>query len=240
MKEKILAAIRAKFPSVTLSKKRLDSIAAVIEGDVIDDETKIDAALTTYNKYNPVADMAKQDADLRGLNKKVGELESGKKTTTTTPETKTENVPVDEDTPVWAKALIEQNKTLATDLAAIKGEKTASTIRAKVTEMLNEKGKEVPASYWGKRSLPEKEEDMEAFATEVRTDYAAFAKEMTDKGLSVLSAPRSGAPVATGTKAINPEVKQFMESKKGPSPVNGTAAPVQGAATGFINTPAPL
>lgn len=239
MKEKILAAIRAKFPSVTLSKKRLDSIAAIIEGDVIDDETRIDAALTTYNKYNPIADMAKQDADLRGLNKKVGELEAGKKTTTDKPAAKDE-VPVDDDTQPWAKSLIESNRAMADRLAKMEVEKTGSAIRAKATEMLNEKGKEVPASYWGKRALPEKEEDLEAFATEVRTDYAAFTKEMTDKGLSIFSAPRTGTQVATGTKTVNPQVKEFMESKKGAAPVSGAAVAAPSAGSGFINTPAPL
>lgn len=235
MKEKILAAIKAKFPHVNLSKKRLEAIAAKIEAKVIDDETKIDAALDVFNEYNPLVEMAKQDDTLRDLNSKVKAAPAKKDEPV-----KVEPVVADDDAPAWAKAMIEQNTRLVNDLAAIKGEKAAASIRTKATEMLNEKGKEVPASYWGKRALPEKEDDLEAFTTEVRTDYAAFAKEMTEKGLSVLSAPRSGAPVTVGTKTVNPEVKQFMENKKAAPAVNGTAAPAQGAGTGFINTPAPL
>jgi hypothetical protein len=175
MKEKIIAAIKAKFPNVNLSKKRLEAIAAKIEAKVIDDETKIDAAITTYDEYNPLVDIAKHD-----------------------------------DTPEWAKAMIEQNKLLAQGLSALQGEKIATTMRQKAIDKL----KDVPASYWGKRVIPEKEEEMDAFAAEVQTDYAAFKKEMTEAGISVLSVPKSGeAPDTTKATTVSPEIKAFTEKQ---------------------------
>lgn len=212
MKEKILAAIKAKFPAVNLSKKRLEAIAAKIEAKVIDDETKIDAALDAFNEYNPLSDMAKQDDTLRNLEAKVKAAAPAKKDEPV----KVEPVVVDDDTPAWAKALIEQNKILSTGLAALQGEKAVSSIRAKATEKLSEKGKEVPASYWGKRTLPEKEEDLDAFVNDVQTDYTAFTKELTEKGLSVVGAPRTGTGAVGGgvTKEVSAEIKGFVATQQ--------------------------
>lgn len=215
MKEKILAAIKAKFPAVNLSKKRLEAIAAKIEAKVIDDETKIDAALDAFNEYNPLADMAKQDDTLRNLEAKVKAAAPAKKDEPA----KVEPIEVTDDTPAWAKALIEQNKLLSTGLATLQGEKALSSIKAKATEKL----KDVPTSYWGKRALPEKEEDLEAFITEVQTDYTGFTKELTEKGLSIVGAPRTGAgPVVAGSKEISPEIKGFVAATQAKAAVTVT------------------
>ena len=199
MKEKIIAAIKAKFPAINLSKPRLNAIAAKIEAKIIDDETKIDGALDTYNEYNPLADIAKADDKLRDLESKS----KGKKEDTPT-EDKKEVAPPD-DAPEWAKALIEQNKALAQSVAAMQGEKVQNSIKSKATEKL----KEVPNSYWGKRALPEKDEDLDAFVTEVAADYAQFKQEMTDQGLSVLAAPRAGGASQAATK-VSPEIQAFV------------------------------
>lgn len=203
MKEKIIAAIKRMFPNVNLSKKRLEAIAAKIEAKVIDDETKIDAAITTYDEYNPLVEIAKQDDTIRNLEGKL-------KPPTKKDEPVIPAVPViTDDTPEWAKAMIEQNKLLAAGLSALQGEKIMTTMRQKVTEKL----KDVPASYWGKRVIPEKEEDMDAFIADVQADYTAFKKEMTEAGISVLSVPKSGeAPDAKAT-AVSPEIKAFAEKQ---------------------------
>jgi hypothetical protein len=209
MKEKIIAAIKAKFPQVNLSKKRLEAIAAKIETKVIDDETKIDAAIENYNDYNPLVELAKQDDTIRNLEAKLkapkGETEEQRKTR----EEKEALEKVPDDTPAWAKALIEQNKQLSEGFAALQGEKVAQTMKQKATELL----KEVPVSYWGKRTVPVKEEDIEAFVTEVTTDYAAFKQEMTNSGLGFLSKPNSGVQTGEKTKEVSPEVKAFMDKQ---------------------------
>jgi len=216
-KDKIIAAIKAKYPAINLSKKRLDAIAAKIEEKVIDDETKIDAAIDTYNDYNPIADIAKQDDIQRNLEAKVKAATPKKEEKTEPVKPATEEV-VDDGTPAWAKALIEQNKTLATGLAALQGEKVASTMRAKATEKL----KEIPASFWAKATLPQKEEDLDAFVTEVQTDYTAFTQELTNKGLAQFQTPAAGAAAAggaggaagTASKTVSPEVKAYAEQQQ--------------------------
>jgi hypothetical protein len=204
MKEKIIAAIKAKFPTVNLSKKRLEAIAAKIEAKVIDDETKIDAAITTYDEYNPLVEIAKQDDTIRSMESKL-------KPPVKKDEPIVPPVPViTDDTPEWAKAMIEQNKLLAAGLSALQGEKVATTMRQKAIEKL----KDVPASYWGKRVIPEKEEEMDAFVADVQTDYTAFKKELTEAGISVLSVPKSGeTPDPTKTTTVSPEIKAFAEKQ---------------------------
>jgi hypothetical protein len=198
MKEKIIAAIKAKFPAINLSKKRLEAIAAKIETKVIDDETKIDAAIDAFNDFNPIADIAKTDDTIRNLEAKAK-----------APTPKKDELPeppappvITDDTPEWAKAMIEQNKILAQGLSALQGEKIAGTIRQKATDKLTG----IPASYWGKRVLPDKEEDLEAFITDVQTDYEGFKKELTDQGLSVLPAPKGALPV--DPKVVKPASKE--------------------------------
>jgi len=209
MKEKIIAAIKAKFPAINLSKKRLNEIAAFIEKKVIDDETKVDAALDSYNDFNPIADIAKQDDTIRNLEAKLKAAQPPKK------EEVKEDPPIEvtDDTPAWAKALIEQNKKLNEGLTALQGEKIKTTIHGKITDKLNEKGKEVPASFWGKRIIPDKEEEIEAFVTEVQTDWSGLVKESTEKGLSMLSAPKSSAAPPVDSKVVSPEIKAFVEKQ---------------------------
>jgi hypothetical protein len=207
MKEKIIAAIKRMFPSVNLSKKRLEAIAAKIEAKVIDDETKIDAAITTYDEYNPLVDIAKQDDTIRNLEAKAKTTPS-KKDDPTVPIVPAVPV-ITDDTPEWAKAIIEQNKLLAAGFAVLQGEKISTTMRQKATDKL----KDVPATYWGKRPLPDKEEDIDAFVADVQADYTAFKKELTEAGISVLSVPKSGEAPDPKTTTVSPEIKAFAEKQ---------------------------
>lgn len=223
IKEAILAAIKAKFPAINLSKKRLEQIATVIEKKVIDDETKIDAALTVYDEYNPLSEMAKTDDLNRGLAAKVKGLE-----TPTKKDEKTEPAAsaagsaaaadtLDDGTPTWAKTLIQTTQTMAQRLATLEGEKVQSTIMTKAKEALPG----IPASYWAKRTLPVKEEDLEAFVTEVQTDYTALTQELTSNGVKLMNQPAAGsggaavaAAAGTKTTAVSPEVKAFAEKER--------------------------
>lgn len=207
MKEKIILAIKTKFPKANLSKARLNEISAKIEKKVIDDETKIDSSIDEFNEYVDILALAVQDDKLRTTSARLKEIEDGIK-----PKAADEPL-VDDDAPAWAKALIEQNKKLNETVSAIQGEKNATTIRGKA----NEKLKDIPVSYWGKRSIPDTEDALDAFVAEVTEDYAGFTKDMTEKGLTVLSgagntrAAASGTGGNTGPEKINPSVKAYME-----------------------------
>lgn len=219
MKEKILAAIKAKFPKVNLSKPRLNAIADRIEKTVIDDETKIDAALDAFNDFNPLAELAKQDDTMRDLQGKLKIAALAKKDDESPKE---EKVELPEDTPSWAKALLKQNETLSTTLAALQGKEVANTIKAKATELL----KDIPVSYWGKRAIPEKVEDLDAFIEDVNTDYTTFTQDLTNKGLLLTPKPVGGNDPAK-KEAVDPAIKAYVEKEAAKTTA---AVPAVGAA----------
>jgi hypothetical protein len=204
MKEKIIAAIKAKYPAINLSKKRLDAIAAKIETKVIDDETKIDAALETYNDFNPLADIAKQDDAIRNYEAKLKNQQPPKND-----KPDPEPAPPD-DTPAWAKSLIESNKTLSEKLAAIEGEKKVSTIKSTIASKL----KEVPSTYWEDWAIPDKDEDVDGFIEKVNTKYTAFTKDLTDKGIAVVPMPGSGGRKAETKEATKEELDLVVQNLK--------------------------
>lgn len=231
MKEKIIAALKAKFPAINLSKSRLEAIADRIEPKVGDDEAKIDAQLDAFNEWNPIADIAKNDDTVRDLKAKL-------KNAAPAPKDKDKTDPAEpalpDDTPAWAKALIEQNKTLSQDIAVMKGEK----IRTKVQAIAAEKLKDVPEIIWSKRPIPEKEDELDAFVAEVKADYSAYQKDATEKGLSVLGPAKAGQQQQAGVKGIPAAVKQAFDKQAG----NGQAQQAQPPAgkANYINTPAPI
>jgi ubiquitin len=216
MKDKIIAAIKAKFPAINLSKKRLNAIAAVIEKKVIDDETKIDATLDDLNSFTPLSELAKQDDEVRTLEAKIksAQLPKDKDDVEATP------VPGD-DAPAYVKTLVEGLNKLTTQVQQLQSERAQTTVRQQIADKL----KDVPASYWGKRAIPEKQEGVENFITEVTADYMQFKQELTDQGLAVLSTPRSAQQTDTGKeKAVNPEVKKFAESQARQNAASAVAA----------------
>lgn len=87
-------------------------------------------------EFQKEGDRRVTEAQKKAAEKKPGE--EGK-----TGEEKTEQKP--NDTPDWAKALIEEVKTL-------KAEKAQSGIKAKAADKL----KDIPASYYEKRTMPER------------------------------------------------------------------------------------
>lgn len=198
MKEKIIAAIKAKYPAVNLSPKRLDAIAAILEPKVTD-ETLIDAQLDAFNDFNPIAEIAKTDDRIRSLEAKT-KTPGQPKTPTDKKDEDAPPTPVD-DTPAWAKPLIETVKALV-------GEKQQSTIKAKLAEKL----KDVPESYWVKRLLPEKDEEIDAFIADVTNDFGAFTKEITDKGIGVIPKPGAGGKAADTKEATKEEVAEVVSA----------------------------
>lgn len=209
MKEKILAAIKAKFSTAKLSAKRLDALAATIEAKVGTDETLIDTTLDALNEIYPLADIAKDDHIRSTLEGKLKATQTKKQDDSTDSAAST-TTDIPDDTPTWAKALIESNKTLSSKLAAIESEKNQSTMKQKATTLL----KDIPASYWNRWQLPEKDEDLETFVEGVKTDYTAFTKDLTDKGIAVIPQPASGGTTTPKPEEVSTDMKQYLESKK--------------------------
>lgn len=210
MKEKILARFKAKFPAVNLSKKRLDALADKLEPKITD-ESQIDAQLDALNDAFSFEDIARNDDQIRDL--------SGKLKKAANPEKKEEpSSEIPADAPEWMKTFMKQQqdstKAMADKLSAFEAKERNESIRGSISKALTGKdGKEVvPSSYWQKRALPEKAEDVEGFVKELTDDFTAFKQEMTNQGLSSMSRPLVAAQNAQQT-AVSPAVKQFMDKQ---------------------------
>jgi hypothetical protein len=209
MKDLILARFKAKYPGVNYSKKRLEALVAKLEGKNVKDEAEIDAQLDALNDAHPFDEIAKSDDQIRDLSGKL------KKAATPEKDKDTPEPEVPADMPEWAKPLFAQNKTLNEKLAKMEGEKIQGTIKSKISESLKGKdGKEsIPSVFWSKRQIPQKEEEIDAFVSELQTDYTAFKQELTNQGLSHLQAPRGGQSNSAPTGTVNADVKRFAEAQ---------------------------
>lgn len=204
MRDKILAQLKLKFPGVNLSKARLDTIVDKL-ATKITDETQIEAKLDELNDIMPFADIARQDDRLRTL-------EANAKNAKPQPKPDAENGGEggegsggkNDDTPAWAKSLMQQVESL-------KADKTQTGMRSRLAEKL----KDVPASYYAKRALPEKDEDLEAFIEEVKTDYTAFKQELVNDGLAVQAKPVNGEDGGKpAEKAVLADIKDWSDKEK--------------------------
>ncbi len=134
-KAKVIARIKALFPKINLSVKRLDAIADKLSKKPADDadEAAIDAVINDFNDVLSFEDIAKEDDRARTLEadkKKAEEAAKKKANSKSEEEEEEEEEEGDEipaDTPAWAKALIKSNKTLKADLDSIKSGKVLET-----------------------------------------------------------------------------------------------------------------
>jgi hypothetical protein len=176
MREKIKDQLKAKLQTLgvkNLSNTRIDAIADKL-ATKITEETEIDAKLDELNDIMPFADIAKQDDRLRTL--------ESKKDKPATQQQQQQDPPPADEMPSWAKPLFEK-------VTALEAEKQKEAIRNKVHK--HEKLKNIPQILLKGRTLPEKEEDIDAFVAEVESDFAAFNQEVVEKGLATGSKPAS-------------------------------------------------
>jgi hypothetical protein len=174
MKQKIIARIKAKFPGVNLSVKRLDEISAKLEAKITD-ENEIDAKLDDVNDVTPFADMAKQDDRIRDLEVKAKKTGIKKPETTDVDENEPGAAKVDngEEIPAWAKPLMATVQQLAT-----------GNVQASMRTKLKEQLKDVPETFYQRWTLPEKEEDLAAFVENVKADYSTFKQESNNNSFA--------------------------------------------------------
>lgn len=202
---------KAKTLGVNLTQKRIDAYADKLHKKYPDltDEADHDTHIEDLHDMLDFVAVAKEDDRIRtleaqakkGQEKKEGpdgdELAGGKG--------KEEG----DETATLLKTLIESNKTLQQEIAAIKTKDQQQSIQSKLSG--HEKLKAVPAAFWSKRAIPQTEEEIEAFAAEVETDYASFEQEMVTKGLSSQSRPPASAGGASGK--VDNDVVSFAKKQ---------------------------
>lgn len=204
MKNKIKERLKAKFPGVNLSQKRIDAIADRLESKV-KEESEIDQALDDMDSFYPFADIAKEDDRVRGLEAK------------TKPEPKP-NDPKPEPTPSpddpkdeVSKALLEQLKALSEKVNAIESNKTSESRKSvleKKLEGLPDKVKTKFVKDFNRMSF-QTDEDFNTFLSETEADIAEIKQDFSNQNLKTFGRPAIGGG-KTEKEPAKEEVKSIV------------------------------
>lgn len=204
-KQKVLLMLKPKVRQFGFNKKELQGIAAKIADNLTsaDDasdedvnaeiEEKIDAVIPYLQVSQSYANRLVEDArkqndddepDDNDDDKPSGKRKSGSKNT------KDDKDKDDDKTPEWAASLLKTVESLTNEITTLKGEKVASTRRARLEELLKDAG-----SY-GKRTLKnfdrmkfETDDEFDEFFSDVEQDLKDYTQELADKGLENLNTP---------------------------------------------------
>lgn len=147
MKQKILDALKTRYAGV--SDTILDRVADKLAKTVTDEDaiaTAVDGAFSDI--LEAYGDRRATDASktaVANYERKHG-LKDGQKVSGGEPPIEP-NQPKQDDMPAWAQALVDSNKKLAERLAAIDGERTATTRRGKLNELLKDLPEQLRKPY---------------------------------------------------------------------------------------------
>ncbi len=219
-KQQVLLRLKPKVKAFGFNKKELMSVAAKIADNLTstDDaseedvnaeiDTAIDAALPYLQvsqsfanrvieenrKKNDDDDETDDEGDDESSNAINCQSGSNKKN----PKNKGKN----DDTPEWAKGMLQTIETLTGKISALEGEKLVASRKAKLEALLKDTG------TFGSRTLKsfskmsfENDEEFEEFYSEVEEDLKAYNQERADAGLSTTGMP----PAAGGGKSKEEE-----------------------------------
>ena len=173
LKDKILAALKIKFANKGFSAKALEGLAEEL-AKTVTEEANIETAISGVE---PVLNLMQGEVDRR-VTEAVAKAKTEKKEETGTgvnPEKKedTTNKPAgDEQTPAWAKAIIDQHKQLADKINTIEQGKTIDSRKSRLEAKLakvNEKDKGRYLKNFPRMKF-DTEEEFDAFLTEVEED----------------------------------------------------------------------
>jgi hypothetical protein len=206
---------------VNLSTKRMDAIADRLhkKNPDLKDDKDHDEKIDELNELSPFEDIAKSDDRVRTLEAKTkekppkkdedqeeeGEGEDDAGTTKPKPKGKKKT---DDEPPAWAKQLLGE-------VASLKKEKVQSTIQQKIAAKLKDK---VPEKFYSKRALPESEEDLDDFISEIETDWSDLKQSENNEGLGKTTKPGGGGEGADNLdvtdKGVKASVDRFFEKSK--------------------------
>jgi hypothetical protein len=204
MKEKILAQLIAKYPGV--SKKFLGLLAEK-QSTKVTDETQIEGVINELDNLPiSVTDLAaewQKEGDARVIAAKkewlVNPPKPDKPPKTDPPPT---DPPKPDDEPAWFKAYREANDA---KLNGLLQEKQQQSLQQKLKS--HEKLKDIPEKFWSKRQLP-KDEEIDAFADEVATDYSEIVPQQTQGSFI----PGVGKRQKTDAKPSDKEIEGIVNN----------------------------
>lgn len=196
MKNKILELLKPKFEGVseTILGRIADKLAKTAKTDE-DVNTLIEGVTfqQILESYGDSRATEAQQSAVANYEKKHG-LKDGK-SVKTEPKTepKAEPKTEDDDVPAWAKALIDSNNSLKSELEAIKGEKTTNKRKSELDKVLNKAPEKIRQRYTKdfERMSFKDDEDFNAWIGDITPDVEAITNEYNTKG-GVVRRPKSG------------------------------------------------
>lgn len=196
MKKQIFEALKTKFAGV--QDAILDRVATKLAKTVLKEEDVAAAVegVTLQQVIDGEADRRATEATqsaVTNYEKKHG-LKDGQKVAEGGEANKQIEPKPNDDTPAWAKALIDSQKQLAEKLASIEGEKVVTTRKQKLETIINKLPENLRKPYL---RIPLKDMTDEAFETltsEITTEVEGLATEVSTKG-AVFGRPMAGKSI---------------------------------------------
>ena len=222
MKQKIFDALKTKFEGV--KDEILDRIAAKAAKTVTSDEE-----LTTYIEGVTIQTIIDAYGDSRATDaqktavinyEKKHKIKDGKPIEEQGQQQQAQQQQ-EEEAPSWAKALM-------ADIAQLKGEKTASTRKAKFDEVFKDVPESVKSVYEGSLAAMQHADD-EAFDTwleGMKPAVESLTNDLKAKG-AVVHPPKGGGAVQQKGE-VNPALKAQVEAQKAASAQGGNGATILG------------
>lgn len=210
MKKKIFDALQTKFQGV--DAQILDRIATKkAEGQT--DENQIPTiieGISFQDVLTSYGDFRAGDASKTAVTnyEKKHNLKEGKVIETPEPTPQPEP-PKPDDTPAWAKALIEQNKTLTEKIASIENKSTLEQRTAAIGSKAKEYG--IPESLVKRMNVPE-DADLDEYFKDAKQDLSNLGfKDAKAPESPEVEIKKEGESIAA---AINAQTKEIVEQTK--------------------------
>lgn len=211
MKKQILDALKAKFQGI--SETILSRIADKLAKTTINEEDVATAVegVTVQQVIESYGDSRATEATQTAVSnyeKKHG-LKDGQKVQGGAPasEPKTDEDP---NTPEWAKAIIESNKTLSEKLAQLEGEKVTSARKGQLSKLIEKLPDELQKPYARMAIETLSEEEFSALTADITAEVENISSTLAAKG-AVFTRPAGGG-VTTESKPADKEVEAVAKA----------------------------
>lgn len=208
MKKKILEALKNRYKNMGFGDKALDGVASYLEPSVKEDadiETAIAGVESLLKVFQGDADKLRTDKSaaekrLADLEAKVKEL--GGEPAKNEPETKNGNE--DNDTPAWAKKIMER-------LDAIEGDKVTANRKQKFDAIIGKLPESLRKPYARTDIKSISDDEFDTLLSEVGTEVEELAKNTTAKG-AVFGRPANSNTIKTTTDGVKEATDEEAQS----------------------------
>jgi hypothetical protein len=195
---------KAKAAGANLSQKRIDAIADRLHKKYADltDEAEHDTKIDDLYEEQDLKDFAAADDYQRAKDAKAAK-------------DKADKAKAGSDSDDQPKSEIDELKELvrglATTVQTMNQEKQQQSIQQKLGQ--HEKLKDINKTFWSKRALPTKDEDIDAFVEEVTTDHAAFLQESGYSNIGDHKPPASTEKPIPGKAKVDPALVAYAKKQ---------------------------